>query len=104
MSAVVVGATPLTLEQLVAVARDHAPVDLAPKALEGMRASLAWVDDAVAGRLSPDPAAAPPEAIYSINTGFGSLATGGVPASRAGQRPLPQAGHLQRLRCRTLPR
>lgn len=73
MAAVVVGATPLTLEQLVAVARDHAPVDLAPKALEGMRASLAWVNDVVAGRLSPDPAA-PPEAIYSINTGFGSLA------------------------------
>ena len=81
---------PLTLEQLVAVARDHAPVDLAPKALEGMRASLAWVDDAVAGRLNPDPAA-PPEAIYSINTGFGSLA-----GREAFQRP-EQASDLSRL-------
>ena len=81
---------PLTLEQLVAVARDHAPVDLAPNALEGMRASLAWVDDAVAGRLNPDPAA-PPEAIYSINTGFGSLA-----GREAFQRP-EQASDLSRL-------
>ncbi len=73
METVVVGNEALRLIDLVAVARDRASVELAPQAAERMRASQAWVDDAVTGRLRDDPDA-PADPIYSINTGFGSLA------------------------------
>ena len=69
---VVVGDSPLTLEDLVAVARHGAPVVLASGAEDRMSGSLAWVEAAMevpegdpSGRLEP---------VYSINTGFGSLA------------------------------
>lgn len=69
---VVVGDAPLTLEDLVAVARHGAPVVLAESAADRMAGSLAWVESAMevpegdaSGRLEP---------VYSINTGFGSLA------------------------------
>jgi histidine ammonia-lyase len=81
----VVGAGPLTLEDLGAVARHGAQVSLSESALEAMNASLAWVSSAITGhddrRIEP---------IYSINTGFGSLA-----GRQAFQRP-EMAGELSR--------
>jgi histidine ammonia-lyase len=81
----VVGAGPLTLEDLVAVARHGAQVSLSESALAAMNASLAWVSSAISGqddrRIEP---------IYSINTGFGSLA-----GRQAFQRP-EMAGELSR--------
>lgn len=82
---IMVGAQPLTLADLVAVARDGASVALDPATHAGINASRAWVDDAVAGRLSDDGTLEP---IYSINTGFGSLA-----GRQAFQRP-EQASEL----------
>ncbi|MEO6879433.1 MAG: aromatic amino acid lyase, partial [Mycobacteriaceae bacterium] len=64
-----VGGEPLTLTDLLAVARHGAQVRLAADVLTRMQPSLDWVRDAV--HPGPDGAVAP---IYSINTGFGSLA------------------------------
>ncbi|HEV2426639.1 MAG TPA: histidine ammonia-lyase [Acidimicrobiales bacterium] len=62
---VVVGAAPLTRSDLVAVARDREPVELAPAALERLAASRAAIDALVAsGR-----------AVYGLSTGFGALAS-----------------------------
>jgi histidine ammonia-lyase len=66
---VVVGDRAVTIEDLVAVARHGAEVRLADGVPERMQASFAWVEQA----LEPgDDGAIEP--IYSINTGFGSLA------------------------------
>ena len=76
---VVVG-EPITLADVVRVARDAAPVTLAPAALDRVRASRAFVERLVAdGR----PA-------YGINTGFGRLAQVRIAAGdvRALQRHL----------------
>ncbi|MBA3270147.1 MAG: aromatic amino acid lyase, partial [Acidobacteria bacterium] len=54
----------LTLAQLVAIADDHAEVALAPEARVRVQASRAVVDARAAGD----------EAVYGINTGFGSFA------------------------------
>jgi histidine ammonia-lyase len=66
---VVVGAGQLSLDDVVAVARHGANVRVAPEVADAMAASLAWVQQAVTGR-----GGEPVEPIYSINTGFGSLA------------------------------
>ncbi|MDN5797587.1 MAG: histidine ammonia-lyase [Intrasporangium sp.] len=71
---VVVGATALTLDDLVAVARHGARVELDPGVAATMAPSLQWVQDAVGGRLDGGEGAAMADPIYSINTGFGSLA------------------------------
>jgi histidine ammonia-lyase len=68
---VVVGLEPLTLDDVVAVARRAATVTLAPAAVERMQGSLEWVSAAVSGAEDPGGRIEP---IYSINTGFGSLA------------------------------
>jgi histidine ammonia-lyase len=81
----VVGAEPLGLTDVLAVARDGARVELAPGAVEAMAASRDWVAAAVS---APDPQGLPP--IYSVNTGFGSLA-----GRQAFQRP-EQAADLSR--------
>lgn len=67
---IVVGGRDLTLADLVAVAREHAPIRLSADAAEAMEASRDWVDGAVAGSDGD----APLQPIYSVNTGFGSLA------------------------------
>lgn len=60
----VVAGEPVTLADVVRVARHRAPVALAPAALERVRASRAFVERIVAeGRTA-----------YGINTGFGKLA------------------------------
>ncbi|HET8559611.1 MAG TPA: histidine ammonia-lyase [Marmoricola sp.] len=66
---VTVGAGPLTLDDVVAVAREAVTVRVAPQVEGTMAASLAWVEQAVHGRDGERV-----EPIYSINTGFGSLA------------------------------
>jgi histidine ammonia-lyase len=55
----------LTPELVVEVARDSAPVDLAPGAEAAIRASRATIDALVSGG----------EAVYGVTTGFGDLAT-----------------------------
>ncbi|MEO7126951.1 MAG: histidine ammonia-lyase [Nakamurella sp.] len=68
---VIVGGDRLTLDQLIAVARDGAHVELATDATDRMRPSREWVEHAITDRSGPNGEIAP---IYSINTGFGSLA------------------------------
>src|SRR5262245_61045652 len=55
----------LTPEDVVAVARDDAPVSLAPEAAAAIRASRATIDALVARG----------EPVYGVTTGFGDLAT-----------------------------
>nr|WP_274637944.1 histidine ammonia-lyase [Microbacterium bovistercoris] len=62
---VVIGITPLTPAEVVAVARHGAPVELAPVALDRVAESRALIE-----RLAGDPA---PH--YGVSTGFGALAT-----------------------------
>ena len=69
---VTVGLRPLTPEQVVAVAHDDAPVELAPEAVEAMAASRAQVEALARG---DRPA-------YGISTGFGALATTSIPLER----------------------
>lgn len=67
----------LTIEQLVAIARDHAPVaPLGAATREAMEASHRWVMDTVA---------ADKGSVYGVNTGFGSLATTRIDASECRQ-------------------
>lgn len=70
-TSVIVGDGRLCLEQLVAVARNGARVELHPGAAERMRASRQWVEAAITDRDADTGQIAP---IYAINTGFGSLA------------------------------
>jgi histidine ammonia-lyase len=67
----------LTVEQLVAVAREHAPVaPLSPAVQAHMERSHQWVVQAIAD---------PSRMIYGVNTGFGSLANRQVSAAQAQQ-------------------
>jgi histidine ammonia-lyase len=72
---VTVGARPLTVAEVVAVARHDAPVVLDPGSLDAVEASRAIVD-ALAGDVEPH---------YGISTGFGALATTFIPADRRAQ-------------------
>lgn len=64
------GSDPLGLEELVAVARHGQTVTVSPQIAERMSASAGWLDSVMAGMDS----AAEVQPVYSINTGFGSLA------------------------------
>ncbi len=59
----------LTLEDLVAIAEERATAAIAPEAAERVRRARAVVDRHAAGT----------EAVYGINTGFGSLAEVAIP-------------------------
>ncbi|MET3565246.1 histidine ammonia-lyase [Leifsonia sp. 563] len=74
-TAVTVGAGPLTIDDVVAVARHDARVELDSDALAGVAASRAIVD-ALADDTEPH---------YGISTGFGALATTFIPADRRAQ-------------------
>lgn len=74
-TAVTVGAGPLTIDDVVAVARHDARVELDGDALSGVAASRAIVD-ALADDTEPH---------YGISTGFGALATTFIPADRRAQ-------------------
>lgn len=68
--AIALGERPLTLEDLLAVSRSNARVTLAAHAIDAMQASLGWVDEILQDMRSGRKTSP----IYSINTGFGSLA------------------------------
>src|SRR5689334_1797506 len=73
--AVVVTGRDLTVEHVVAVARGRAPVELAPEAVERMRAARAIVETASARG----------DAVYGLSTGVGArrdvrVATADAPA------------------------
>jgi histidine ammonia-lyase len=72
---VTVGAGPLTIDEVVAVARHGASISLDPAAL----------DEVAAGRAIVDALAADPEPHYGISTGFGALATTYIAADRRAQ-------------------
>src|SRR5436190_1846506 len=74
-NAVTVGAHPLTIADVVAVARHDAPVELDTASLEAVAASRAIVE-ALADDTEPH---------YGISTGFGALATTFIPAPRRAQ-------------------
>lgn len=75
IASVTVGAAPLTVADVVAVARHDARVELDPGALEAVAASRAIVEG-----LADDT-----EPHYGISTGFGALATTFIPAERRAQ-------------------
>ncbi len=60
---VILDGSPLSIAQVAAVARNAAPVEISPGALESMQASASIVEGVAEGN----------EAVYGINTGFGSL-------------------------------
>jgi histidine ammonia-lyase len=74
-NSVLVGARPLTVADVVAVARHDAPVVLDPDSLDAVQASRAVVE-----ALADDD-----EPHYGISTGFGALATTFIPAERRAQ-------------------
>ncbi|GAA1058392.1 histidine ammonia-lyase [Agromyces luteolus] len=74
-ASVTVGTGPLTIEDVVAVARHDAVVELDPAALDAVTASRAIIDDL----------AADPQPHYGISTGFGALATTFIAEDRRAQ-------------------
>ncbi|MEY9852066.1 histidine ammonia-lyase [Leifsonia sp. EB41] len=72
---VTVGARPLTIAEVVAVARHDAPVQLDVAALDAVQASRAIIE-ALADDVEPH---------YGISTGFGALATTFIPEERRAQ-------------------
>ncbi|MDR6906258.1 histidine ammonia-lyase [Agromyces sp. 3263] len=74
-ASVTVGIGPLTIDEVVAVARHGASVVLDPAALDGVAASRAIVEGL----------AADPEPHYGISTGFGALATTFIAEDRRAQ-------------------
>ncbi|QID37925.1 histidine ammonia-lyase [Streptomyces albus] len=64
MHTVVVGSSGTTPEEVLAVARDGARVELHPEAVEALRTARRFIDDL----------AAKPEPVYGVSTGFGALA------------------------------
>ena len=71
MTQIVIGTGPLTRAEVVAVARHGVGVRLSADALAAIAASRARVDAL----------AAVAEGVYGVSTGFGALATRGIPAS-----------------------
>lgn len=65
MRTVVVGTSGTTAEDVVAVARGNAPVELSADAIAALAAAREIVDSL----------AAKPEPVYGVSTGFGALAT-----------------------------
>ena len=72
---VVVGAAPLSIEDVVAVARHHAPVELSAEALAEVRRTRTVIDG-----LADDT-----EPHYGVSTGFGALATKHIPTEQRRQ-------------------
>lgn len=75
MTEVVVGTGAVTIDQIVAVARDGATVRLSEDALAAIAASRAIIDE-----LAGDP-----QPHYGVSTGFGALATTSIPPERRQQ-------------------
>ena len=75
MHTIQVGVGPVTFEDLVAVARDGAPVALTDDALAAVDRARAVVDTLAAGETPT----------YGISTGFGALATRHIPTEKRAQ-------------------
>jgi histidine ammonia-lyase len=75
MTEVIVGTAAVTIEQVVAVARDGATVRLSDEALAAIAESRALIE-----RLADDP-----QPHYGVSTGFGALATTSIPPERRQQ-------------------
>ncbi|TDB38266.1 MAG: histidine ammonia-lyase [Actinobacteria bacterium] len=75
MDAVVVGAGPLTVTDVVAVARDSARIELAPQAIAALETARARIDELAASG----------KPVYGVSTGFGALATTYIPPERRHQ-------------------
>ncbi|REE98899.1 histidine ammonia-lyase [Thermomonospora umbrina] len=73
-----VGPDPLAFDQVVAVAREDAPVTLTAEALEGMAATRAHIEELEAR----------PTPVYGVSTGFGALATRHIPPELRAQLQL----------------
>ena len=71
MTQIVIGTGPLTRAEVVAVARHGVGIRLSQEALAVIAAS----------RKQVDALAAVAEGVYGVSTGFGALATRGIPAS-----------------------
>ncbi|HEY8373876.1 MAG TPA: histidine ammonia-lyase [Pseudonocardiaceae bacterium] len=70
-----IGLEPLTREQVLAVVRDGAPVELTSVALKAIAESRDHVDALAAGS----------RPVYGVSTGFGALAVRHIPADRRAQ-------------------
>jgi histidine ammonia-lyase len=66
---VILGTNPPSMDEVIAVARGNAQVQISPQALEAMAVSRAYVDK-LASQETP---------VYGISTGFGALATRHIP-------------------------
>lgn len=80
----VIGVEPATLDNLIEVARFRRRIRLAPELEAHCAKSRDWLDSVVERMKAGEPV----EAIYSVNTGFGSL---------AGRRAFPAAGDAAEL-------
>jgi len=69
MSSIVIGTTGMTLDEVIAVARQDARVDIAPEAINAMDQTRSRID-ALAHQADP---------VYGISTGFGALANRHIP-------------------------
>src|SRR5689334_11539876 len=72
MTTLMLSGAPLTIAEVVAVARGGRPVALAPAAVERIDASRALVDKIVTER----------QVCYGVTTGFGGLSKVQIPAER----------------------
>ena len=70
MGTVIIGSEGLGLDEVIAVARSRARVELDPRALEGMARTRAQIDQLAHAA----------EPVYGVSTGFGALATRHIPA------------------------
>ncbi len=75
MTVITVGVGPVSFEELLAVARDGAAVDVGDDAVAAIRRA----------RTSVEVLAAAPTPAYGISTGFGALATRHIPAEKRAQ-------------------
>ena len=66
---VILGTNPPSIDEVIAVARGNAQIQISPQALEAMAVSRAYVDK-LANQETP---------VYGISTGFGALATRHIP-------------------------
>ena len=73
-----IGATGIAAEDVVAVARHNAAVELAPDAHDALERGAAVVDGLVGQ----------PEPVYGVSTGFGALANTVIPAERSAELQL----------------